>query len=51
MGILDSAKAAFEIAKKINNLDLQSQLIEVQDKILEMQQENAELKKEISELS
>jgi len=50
MGVLDSAKAAFELAKKVGSIDLQKQLIEVQEKILELQQENSDLKEKIKKL-
>jgi hypothetical protein len=37
--MFESVKGALDIAKKINNLDLQRQLIDVQEKILELQEE------------
>ena len=50
MGLLDTVKSAFNLAKKINNIELQTQLIDVQAKILELQQENADLNEKVKRL-
>jgi hypothetical protein len=47
MGPLDALKAALDVAKSINNLELQRQLIDVQGQILDLQLENAGLKEKL----
>ena len=47
MGPFDALKTALDVAKSINNLELQRQLIDIQGQILDLQRENAELKEKL----
>ncbi len=48
MGLYEAAKDAFKIAKSLNNIELQTQLLDLQEQALELVAENQSLKEELA---
>ena len=50
MGIVDTARAVFAIAQKINNLELMKEVASLQVQVLEIQDENRTFRDRVKEL-
>ena len=48
MGLYEAAKDAFKIAKSLDNIELQTQLLDLQEQALELVAENQSLKEELA---
>lgn len=50
MDIMKAAKEAFQIAQKLDNIELQRTILELQSQALELQTENAQLRSQLADL-